>query len=139
MAPSTRGDAPRFVWFMNPACKVESTPGQLQNGGMSEFTPSQVAERTGFSLDTLRYYEKAGLLGSIARTSGGRRSYSTSDLEWLELVRCLRDTGMPIADVRRYAEPSTDESTVPERIALLEAHDRAVQEAIDDLSRQQRR
>lgn len=106
---------------------------------MTQFTPSQVAERTGFSLDTLRYYEKAGLLGRIDRTAGGRRAYSEGDLEWLALVRCLRDTGMPIADLRRYAELSADQSTMAERLALLEEHDRTVQASIDALLAQQRR
>jgi len=106
---------------------------------MTVFTPGEVVHRTGFSLDTLRYYEKEGLLGAIERTAGGRRVYSESDVEWLGMVRCLRDTGMPIAELRRYVELSADDGTVPERIALLEAHDRAVQASIDELRQQQRR
>ena len=105
---------------------------------MSTFTPAETAERTGFSLDTLRYYEKEGLLGTVARTAGGRRSYSQHDLDWLGLVRCLRDTGMPIADLKRYSELAADDSTMNERLALLEAHEREVQAGIDALRRQQK-
>jgi DNA-binding transcriptional MerR regulator len=105
---------------------------------MPNFTPAETAERTGFSIDTLRYYEKEGLLGSVARTAGGRRTYSQHDLDWLGLVRCLRDTGMPIADLKRYSELSSDESTLNERLALLEAHEREVQAGIDALRRQQK-
>ena len=104
---------------------------------MQNFTPGQAAERSGFSVDTLRYYEKEGLLGAVARTSGGRRSYSQHDLDWLGLVRCLRDTGMPIADLRRYADLGSDESTLAERLALLQEHEIEVQASIDRLRAQQ--
>ena len=101
------------------------------------FTPSQVAERSGFSIDTLRYYEREGLLPGVSRTAGGRRSYSQSDLDWLGLVRCLRDTGMPIADLKRYTELCADDSTMEERLDLLERHGDEVQASIDALLRQQ--
>jgi len=100
------------------------------------YTPGQVVEKTGFSLDTLRYYEKIGLLESVGRTSGGRRQYRDDDVGWLEMLRCLRDTGMPIARMLEFAELTRDDATIAERIALLEEHDREVQERIDLLLRQ---
>jgi DNA-binding transcriptional MerR regulator len=103
------------------------------------FTPAEAADRTGFSLDTLRYYEREGILAPIARTSGGQRAYRPSDLEWLGLVRCLRDTGMPIAQLKRYSELAADASTMDERLALLEAHAVEVQASIDALLAQQQR
>ncbi|MRG59372.1 MerR family transcriptional regulator [Agromyces sp. CFH 90414] len=106
---------------------------------MDEYTPAQVAEATGFSLDTLRYYEKEGLIGPVERTVGGRRRYRSSDLAWLDLIKCLRDTGMPIADLKRYSRLSEDDSTLAERFALLEAHDRVVQAEIDRLRERQHR
>src|SRR3569833_2773000 len=96
---------------------------------MATYTPGQVAEKTGFSLDTLRYYERIGLL-SVARTPGGQRQYGDDDIGWLHILRCLRDTGMPIQRMREYAELSRDDQTVPERIALLEEHDREVEERL---------
>ena len=104
---------------------------------MSGFSPAQVSEHTGFSLDTLRYYEKEGLLGSIERTTGGRRVYTQADVDWLGMVRCLRDTGMPIADLKRYTELCADDSTMEERLDLLERHGDEVQASIDALLRQQ--
>jgi DNA-binding transcriptional MerR regulator len=71
---------------------------------MERFSPGQVAEQTGFSLDTLRYYERIGLLDDIARNSGGQRVFTEDDVAWLRILRCLRDTGMPIARMVRYAE-----------------------------------
>ena len=97
---------------------------------MSTYTPGQVVEKTGFSLDTLRYYERIGLLDGVGRTAGGRRQYVDDDVSWLGILRCLRDTGMPIARMREYAELSRDERTVAARIALLEEHDREVRERI---------
>ena len=105
---------------------------------MTRFTPSEVVERTGFSLDTLRYYEREGLIGPIERTAGGRRTYRQEHLDWLDLVKCLRDTGMPIADLKLYTALSDDASTLDERLALLERHDTEVQAAIDRLVDQQK-
>lgn len=102
------------------------------------YTPGQVVEKTGFSLDTLRYYEKIGLLESIGRTSGGRRQYDDDDVGWLEMLRCLRDTGMPIARMLEFAELTRDDATVADRIALLEEHDRDVEERIETLLRQRK-
>ncbi|GAA2717572.1 MerR family transcriptional regulator [Micromonospora olivasterospora] len=81
---------------------------------MIGYPPSEAARRSGFSLDTLRYYEKIGLLSDVARTSGGRRVFTDEDLSWLGLFRCLRDTGMPIAEMCRYAE------RVEEQMRLLQ-------------------
>jgi len=103
------------------------------------YSPGQVADKTGFSLDTLRYYERIGLLDDIARTPGGRRSFTDDDIDWLGVLRCLRDTGMPIAQMLRYAELCREgDGTIAERIGLLEAHDQAVDQQIRELRAQQR-
>jgi DNA-binding transcriptional MerR regulator len=103
---------------------------------MSIYTPGQVVEKTGFSLDTLRYYERIGLLDGVARTSGGRRQYGEDDIGWLELLRCLRETGMPIARMLQFAELCRDEQSVADRIGLLEEHDREVEQRIAELEAQ---
>jgi DNA-binding transcriptional MerR regulator len=65
---------------------------------------AQAAERSGLSIDTLRYYERIGLVEPPARDSGGRRSYSDEDLSWLNFLTKLRTTGMPIRMMREYAQ-----------------------------------
>ncbi|ALG13690.1 MerR family transcriptional regulator [Kibdelosporangium phytohabitans] len=65
---------------------------------------AQAAERSGLSIDTLRYYERIGLVEPPARDSGGRRSYTDEDLSWLEFLTKLRTTGMPIRMMREYAQ-----------------------------------
>lgn len=105
---------------------------------MQRYTPRQAAEMTGFSLDTLRYYDKIGLLDELARTPGGQRIFTEDDVAWLGILRCLRDTGMPIAQMQRYAGLArAGDETLAERIALLEEHDRAVEDQIAQLRAQQ--
>lgn len=75
--------------------------------------PGEAANRTGLSLDTLRYYEKQGLVGPITR-SAGRRVYTEGDVAWIGLLSCLRDAGLSIADLRAFtallhaSDPSVD-------------------------------
>ncbi|MEU4835021.1 MerR family transcriptional regulator [Streptosporangium sp. NPDC023615] len=105
---------------------------------MSVYTPGQVVEETGFSLDTLRYYERIGLLEPIGRNAAGQRRFTQQDVGWLGMLRCLRGTGMPIAEMLRFAELTrAGDHTVRERIELLEAHDRRVEEQVDHLREQQ--
>ena len=97
------------------------------------YSPGEVAEKTGFSIDTLRYYERIGLLEDIARTPGGQRAFSEADIEWLGTLRCLRDTGMPIARMRRYAQLTREPGTEAERLQILEEHDAEIGRRIDEL------
>ncbi|WP_432968529.1 MerR family transcriptional regulator [Dactylosporangium sp. CA-233914] len=104
------------------------------------YTPREVVERTGFTLDTLRYYERIGLLDSVERTSGGQRAFTDDDLAWLGILRCLRDTGMPIARMLRYAELARGgDATFAERAELLEEHDRDIEAKIAALRAEQER
>jgi len=81
-------------------------------------SPATVSERTGLSLDTLRYYEREQLIGPIARASG-RRQYSEDDVAWIGIVTCLRDAGLGIADLRRFTELLRAEAGTGDRVAFL--------------------
>jgi len=95
------------------------------------YSPGQVSEKTGFSLDTVRYYEKIGLLAPIGRTAGGRRRFTDTDVQWLLLLRCLRETGMPIAQMLRFVELArAGQHTLTDRLALLEEHDQHIDHQI---------
>ena len=101
---------------------------------MERYSPGQVVEQTGFSLDTLRYYERIGLLDGIERNSGGQRVFTEGDVAWLRILRCLRDTGMPIQRMVRYAELARGgDETVGERLEVLREHDRDIDEKIAHL------
>ena len=87
-------------------------------------TIGEAARRTGVSVHTLRYYERAGLVVSpVDRTAGGRRRYRELDLKWIVICTKLRATGMPIRGIRRYAElVAAGPGNEPERLTLLESH-----------------
>lgn len=94
----------------------------------------QVAETTGLSHHTLRYYERAGLVEPIDRTASGHRRYSAQEVEWIGFLVYLRKTGMPIRGMRRYAELLREgPHTTEERGALLEEHHRAVRDRMEEL------
>ena len=99
-------------------------------------TITEVSERTGLSPDTLRYYEKAGLIEPVGRTSGNHRSYSADDLDWLAFLLRLRETGMSIADMQHFAELRTaGPPTIAERLSILREHHRSLQDRIRGLRR----
>jgi DNA-binding transcriptional MerR regulator len=85
---------------------------------------AEAARRTGVSVHTLRYYERAGLvLTSVGRTATGRRRYQQRDLKWIVVCTKLRATGMSIKTIRRYAQlVSAGNGNEQERLALLESH-----------------
>ena len=91
----------------------------------------QFAARTGLSAHTLRYYEKIGLLRHVARGASGFRVYGPRDLEWVGFILRLKDTGMALDDIIRYADlRELGDSTLEARRALLEAHAAKLQERI---------
>lgn len=103
------------------------------------FTPGQVAERFDLTLDTLRYYEKAGVLGPVERAGTGHRRYRAADVELLDVVCCLRGTGMSVAAVRRFSElVRGGDATVTDRIALLAEHEAQLADHIAVLHERQR-
>lgn len=92
------------------------------------YSVGEVSARTGFSIDTLRYYERLGLIEPVARTAGGKRRYREGDIEWLDFVSCLRLTGMPVNGMRHFAQLCrSGEGTIRERIELLSEHGRQVE------------
>lgn len=101
---------------------------------MNSYSSGQAADRSGFSIDTLRYYERIGLLKGIHRTESGQRRFTDDDVTWLRLLRCMRDTDMPLAEMRRYAElHRAGPDRLAERLSLLEEHGRRVERRLEHL------
>lgn len=71
-------------------------------------TIKEVSERFGVSTDTLRYYERIGLIPQIARTAGGIRDYTESDISWVEHTICMRNAGVPIEAAYRIYQAFSD-------------------------------
>ncbi|AOR34573.1 MerR family transcriptional regulator [Streptomyces fodineus] len=102
--------------------------------GQDRYTISEVVAFTGLTAHTLRWYERIGLMPHVDRSHTGQRRYSNRDLDWLDFVTKLRLTGMPVADMVRYAELVREgESTYAERQALLESTRRDVLNRIAEL------
>jgi DNA-binding transcriptional MerR regulator len=97
---------------------------------------AEAAQVSGLSAHTLRYYERAGLLEPVGRNGSGHRRYREADLERITFLSRLRATGMPIREVRRYAELMQEgEATNAERLAVLEAHRDAVLAGLEATAR----
>ena len=97
-------------------------------------TISAAAERSGLSVDTLRYYEKEGLtLHRPQRSSSGQRRYTEQNVRWLGTLVMLRKTGMPIRDIKAFVELYRVDGSEADRLAILEAHRVHVLEQLDEV------
>jgi DNA-binding transcriptional MerR regulator len=116
------------------AASCEMVPLDPRPDGQDRYTISEVVDHTGLSAHTLRWYERIGLMPHVDRSHTGQRRYTNRDLSWLEFVGKLRLTGMPVADMVRYAELVREgECTHAERQRLLVAHREDVRRRIDEL------
>ena len=101
------------------------------------YTIRQVSERTGLPVSTLRYYEAEQLLQPVRRNASHQREYGDQDLEWLSLITCLKNTGMPIHEIRRFVELcSRGDDTLKERCRMLEAHRKATEDRLVELKKE---
>lgn len=94
-------------------------------------TIQEMVEITGLSAHTLRYYERAGLMRPQVERDGssGYRAYTQEHVNWIEFIKRLRTTGMPIRDIQRYTELLREGGhTIPERMQLLREHQRRIEE-----------
>ena len=98
-----------------------------------EYSIGKFSELTGLGIHTLRYYEHEGLIAP-ERNSSNRRCYSEKDLTWIEFIKRLKDTGMPIKEIRRYAQlRAGGDPTLFERMEMLVQHRQALNEQIVQL------
>lgn len=94
-----------------------------------------VSAQTGLSPDTLRWYEKEGLLPAVERTADGRRVYPQAAVALVRLVQVLRRTGMPVADVRRFISLMEEgAASHGRRMTLLEEHAAAIGRQLEQLT-----
>ncbi len=89
----------------------------------------EFSKRTNLPASTLHFYERKGLL-SPERNTSGHREYSEVDLSWVAFIERLKDTGMPLAQIKVYADlRAQGDSTLKERLGMLIAHrDRVLDE-----------
>lgn len=97
-------------------------------------TIGEAASKYGISPHTLRYYDKAGLLPPQIR-SGGNRLFGTADLEWLELILGLKQTGMSLKDIQAFVATMHESDGIARRLAILRQQRKKVDEQIAALKR----
>ncbi|MFI6950601.1 MerR family transcriptional regulator [Streptomyces sp. NPDC050422] len=102
---------------------------------MTTLAPAAAADRTGVSIDTLRYYEREGLIGPIRRSVGGRREYTEDDVFWIGLVTCFREAGLGIAELRKFVALLRAEHPPQERVAFLRERRTALEQRVTALHR----
>ncbi len=92
-------------------------------------TIKEVSEKYNISQDTLRYYERIGMIPEISRTPGGIRNYQESDLGWVELAICMRSAGLPIEALIEYVKLyQQGDATIAARLQLLQEQRESLEE-----------
>ena len=87
------------------------------------YTIKEASRRSGVSIDTLRYYERIGLMPHVQRAANGHRRYTGMDLGWLHLLNLLRNTGMSIQQMLRFVVLEQKGTTaLPEQVEMLKKH-----------------
>lgn len=83
-------------------------------------TIAEVSKKYDISADTLRYYERVGMIPPVTRTASGIRDYQDSDLGWVGLAKCMRSAGLPVEAMIEYVRLYQEgDSTIPARLHLL--------------------
>ncbi|MBU3003235.1 MerR family transcriptional regulator [Paraglaciecola arctica] len=88
---------------------------------------------TNVSSYTIRYYEKIGLLKNISRNSSGHRWFTEKDVIWIEFIKRLKDTGMPLDNIKKYADLRDEGASTSElRMKILQQHAVTLEEKISE-------
>ncbi|MCT1901097.1 MerR family transcriptional regulator [Oceanobacillus sojae] len=100
------------------------------------YTIKEAAAKAELAPHTLRYYEEEKLLPYVKRDKNGYRIYTDEDLSWIEVISCLRDANVSIADLKEMMDLSKgDKEVLSERIEILEAHQKKLQEQQKELKK----
>lgn len=97
-------------------------------------TVGEMAKLLGVPASTLRYYDQEGLLPFVERSSGGMRMFHDSDYEWLQIIECLKKTGMPLKDIREFVRMAMQgDETIEARLKMMIKQREAVQKKLEEL------
>ena len=98
------------------------------------FTIKQISEKTNLTEHTIRYYDREGLIPLITRTQSGIRQFSEDDLEWINLICCLRNSGMPLQEIKEFMQLCLKgKDSLEERRELLIRHRTRILEQMKNL------
>lgn len=114
-----------FIRSISVNGKLDSTP---------KYSVTEAAKISGLSAHTLRYYDDLGLFPFLQRTQGEKRLFSDADMQWVQLIECLRNTGMPIPEVKNYVELCLKgDSTLKERLEIVKRQEAIMKEQIKEM------
>lgn len=100
------------------------------------YTIKQVAERMGVTISTLRYYDKEGLLPFVDKKENGTRVFKDEDFESLNIITCMKNSGMPIKDIKRYMDMCMEgNSSLKERLQIFYNRKEVVKEQLEKLNK----
>ncbi|MBQ9749698.1 MAG: MerR family transcriptional regulator [Clostridia bacterium] len=98
------------------------------------YTVGEMAKRLGVAPSTLRYYDQEGVLPFVERSEGGIRVFKESDYEWLQVIGCLKKTGMQLRDIKTFIEMAMQgDQTIEPRLALITKQKESVKAQIAEL------
>ena len=96
----------------------------------------EIAQKTGLSVHTLRYYEKEGLLPFVQKNKSGLRIYTDKDIGWISLINCLKSTGMPLKGIKQYIDWFLmGNSTLEQRLNMFKQQKTHIQEQLKQMHR----
>ena len=100
------------------------------------YTIKEVAEKMGVSVPTLRYYDKEGLMPFIEKKENGTRVFKDEDFKGLEIIICMKNSGMPIKDIKKYMDMCMEgDSTLVDRLEVFIKRKEIVKKQIEDLNK----
>ncbi|TCV85853.1 MerR family transcriptional regulator [Sulfurirhabdus autotrophica] len=98
-------------------------------------TIGELAQLSGLTTHTIRFYETVGVIRPSRRAANGHRRYHSNDVLWLEFVLRLKRTGMPLAEIKQYADlRAQGDSTLQPRLTMLKLHRERLVAKMDELS-----
>ncbi|HBE80937.1 MAG TPA: MerR family transcriptional regulator [Firmicutes bacterium] len=99
-----------------------------------EYSIQEAAKKVSLKTYTLRYYEKAGILPPVERDTNGNRLFFDNDIEWINLIRCLRNTGMPISIIKDYVDLFLKgDETISSRRQIMFGQQQSIERKIAEL------
>lgn len=117
---------------MEDCIRSISVDGELDT--TPKYSVTQAAKMSGLSAHTLRYYDDLGLFPFLQRTEGEKRLFSDADMQWVQLIECLRNTGMSIAEVKHYVELCLKgDETIRERLKIVRNQEEIMKEQIREM------
>lgn len=101
---------------------------------MATYLIGDIATKMGVSPDTLRYYDKEGLLPFAKRNAAGRRIFTDDDLGYIEVIDCLKKSAIPVKEIGRFIEwCMAGDATLPERYDFMVEHEQRLEAKIRSL------